>query len=173
MVTVDRRQGFTLIELLVVIAIIAILIGLLLPAVQKIRAAAQRMQCNNNLKQLALGMHNYHDTRNELPSGMSPGTVNFGNLYCCWGTWQVAILPYVEQQQAFNLYVNYGGDDSTGPRYGASPNTAVTTVRYKVFTCPSDTPNARSAVSRRIIMLLILATRVPTNRRVLSAVGSR
>jgi prepilin-type N-terminal cleavage/methylation domain-containing protein/prepilin-type processing-associated H-X9-DG protein len=137
-----RRTAFTLIELLVVIAIIAILIGLLLPAVQKVREAAARMQCSNNLKQLSLGMHGYHDTYLSLPPGMSPGTVNFGNLYCCWGTWEVAILPYIEQQNAFKIYVNYGGNDSTGPRYGASPNTQVTTVRYKVMTCPSDLPNA-------------------------------
>jgi len=135
-------RGFTLIELLVVIAIIGVLIGLLLPAVQKAREAANRIQCKNNLKQLALAMHNYHDAQGTLPPGMSPGTVDYGNLYCCWGTWQVAILPYVEQTNAFQLYVNYGGNDSTGPRYGASPNTLVTTERYKIMTCPSDVPNA-------------------------------
>ncbi len=134
------RNGFTLIELLVVIAIIAILVGLLLPAVQKVRAAAARAKCQNNLKQLALGMHNYESTNGVFPSGMSPGTVDYGNLYCCWGTWQVPMLPFIEQQNAFNLYQNYGGNDYTGPRYGAYPNTLVTTVRYKIMTCPADTP---------------------------------
>ncbi len=137
-----KREAFTLIELLVVIAIIAILIGLLLPAIQKVREAANMTQCKNNLKQLATGMHNYHDAYSTLPAGMSPGTVNFGDLYCCWGTWMVPILPYIEQDIAFRMYVNYGGNDSTGPRYGASPNTLVTTQRFKTMTCPSDTPNA-------------------------------
>src|SRR4051812_39498972 len=98
MVLVSRRQAFTLIELLVVIAIIAILIGLLVPAVQKVREAAARAQCQNNLKQLATGMHNFHDAHKRLPPGMSPGTVNFGDLYCCWGTWMVPILPYIEEE---------------------------------------------------------------------------
>src|ERR1700675_2690320 len=104
-----KRTAFTLIELLVVIAIIAILIALLVPAVQKVRDAAAATQCKNNLKQLALGMHNFHGAFKKLPPGMSPGTVNFGDLYCCWGTWMVAILPYIEQQSAFDQYSNYGG----------------------------------------------------------------
>jgi prepilin-type N-terminal cleavage/methylation domain-containing protein len=137
-----RRHAFTLIELLVVIAIIAILIALLVPAVQKVREAAARTQCKNNIKQLALGMHGYHDQHKMLMAGMSPGTVNFGDFYCCWGTWLVPVLPYIEQQAAFDLYVNYGGDDSTGPRYAAAPNTQVTHQRFQVMTCPADTPNA-------------------------------
>jgi prepilin-type N-terminal cleavage/methylation domain-containing protein/prepilin-type processing-associated H-X9-DG protein len=136
------RRGFTLIELLVVIAIIGVLIGLLLPAVQKVREAANRARCANNLKQLSLGMANYHGTYEVLPAGMSPGTVNYGNLYCCWGTWQVAILPFIEQDAVYRHYINFGGNDSTGPRYGASPNTTVTTHRFHVMTCPADVPNA-------------------------------
>jgi prepilin-type processing-associated H-X9-DG protein len=131
-----------LIELLVVIAIIAILIGLLVPAVQQVRESANRASCENNLHQLGVAMHNYHDSYKRLPAGMSPGTVNYGDRYCCWGTWMVAILPYIGEQPAFNIYQNYGGNDSTGPRYAASPNTQVTRLRFPILTCPSDTPNA-------------------------------
>src|SRR3954469_10152229 len=139
------RRAFTLIELLVVIAIIAILVALLVPAVQKVRAAAARAQCQNNLKQVALGMHNYHDAYKNLPPGEGPGnpadtiTTRRG---CCWGTWQTYMLPYLEQQALFQRYVNLGGSDLTGPRYGQDPNAKdVTSVRLSVLTCPSDQPN--------------------------------
>src|SRR4051812_6730319 len=89
------KRGFTLIELLVVIAIIAVLIALLLPAVQQAREAARRSQCKNNLKQIGLALHNYHDTANTLPPGWigDPTGSNAGNR---WG-WGTMILPYLDQ----------------------------------------------------------------------------
>jgi len=128
------RRGFTLIELLVVIAIIAILIGLLLPAVQKVREAAARMKCTNNMKQIALANHNYESAYGTFVPGIS-------RTGCCWGTWMIPILPYMEQDNLFKIYTNFGGNDTTGPRYSTTPiNSRVSRTRLPTFLCPSDTP---------------------------------
>ena len=125
------RRGFTLIELLVVIAIIAILIGLLLPAVQKIREAANRMKCSNNMKQIALANMNYESAYGTFVPGVS-------RTGCCWGTWMIPILPYMEQDNLFRIYVNFGGNDTTGPRYAAGVNAQVARTRIPTMLCPSD-----------------------------------
>lgn len=126
-------RGFTLVELLVVIAIIGILIALLLPAVQAAREAARRSQCSNNLKQIGLGMHTFHDARGHLPMGMA----DWG-----WGTWLVRVLPYVEHADLYEMYVDLGGTQDTtyGLTYRDAPNTQVTGVRLPFATCPSDKP---------------------------------
>jgi len=134
-----NRRGFTLIELLVVIAIIPILIGLLLPAVQKVREAAARSTCQNNMKQIALANMNYESAYGTFLPGV-------GQNGCCWGTWMIPILPYMEQENLFRNYTNFGGLDYSGGRYGAdtgtgspSGNNFVASTKLKTFLCPSDT----------------------------------
>jgi prepilin-type N-terminal cleavage/methylation domain-containing protein/prepilin-type processing-associated H-X9-DG protein len=130
-----RRRGFTLIELLVVIAIIGILIGLLLPAVQKVREAAARTQCTNNLKQIGLALQNYHDTNNAFPPGYIDGNTNpnstpDNDVGPGWG-WASLLLPYVEQQNVYNQ-INF----SVG--VGLGTNAAISQIHLKVYECPSD-----------------------------------
>ncbi|MFO0824368.1 MAG: DUF1559 domain-containing protein [Gemmataceae bacterium] len=132
------RHGFTLIELLVVIAIIAILIGLLLPAVQKVREAAARMKCSNNLKQLAIANMSHESAIGTFLPGV-------GKNGCCWGTWLVPVLPYIEQGALFQQYVNFGGLDYSGPRYNGGANGAVSSTRLTMFLCPSDNPSGVGA----------------------------
>lgn len=134
-----RRDGFTLVELLVVIAIIGVLVGLLLPAVQAAREAARRMSCSNNLKNIGLALHNYHDTYNRFPYGQQvegtlDGTandVNGGNAF----SWAYSILTQLEQGSLF---------DQFDARYAISENTITKNLTLaqtplEIFSCPSDT----------------------------------
>jgi len=152
MMSRQKSRGFTLIELLVVIAIIAVLIGLLLPAVQAAREAARRAQCVNNLKQLGLASHNYHDVVGKFPTGMYLHPVFGPTSGLAWNnaSWLVLLLPQVEQQPLFNS-VNFsmmmgtqiGGGWRWSPMYAAGdPNSTVRVTVLNSLICPSDnSPN--------------------------------
>ncbi len=131
-----RRRAFTLVELLVVIAIIGVLVALLLPAVQAAREAARRSQCSNNLKQIGLAFHNYHDTHQVFP----PAFINVGPNWH-WG-WGAFILPYVEQGPLHDALAP--GDNSQGVTQEEGPNAQPELqTRLGVYRCPSDV-NARA-----------------------------
>lgn len=131
-----RRRGFTLIELLVVIAIIAVLIALLLPAVQQARESARRTQCKNNLKQLGLAMHNYHDTFNLFPPG------NVASRVGGWGpSWWIFILPYLDQAPVYSSLTFDGvhpGWSCCGDASGVANGAVMRRAKINAAICPSS-----------------------------------
>ncbi|WP_152050589.1 DUF1559 domain-containing protein [Tautonia marina] len=148
------RGGFTLIELLVVIAIIGVLIALLLPAVQSAREAARRAQCTNNLKQLGLALHNYHDIHNTLAPGRiwraGPPGPSFPTIFSGTPntTWFILMLPQFEQQALYNAFnfelgaegvpTAWGVGGPLAPALGFFANSTVTGTKISIFQCPSD-----------------------------------
>ncbi|WP_437221729.1 DUF1559 domain-containing protein [Planctomicrobium sp. SH661] len=144
-----QKHGFTLIELLVVIAIIAVLIALLLPAVQQAREAARRSTCKNQMKQLALAMHNYHDTHNVFPPGFvsnASGICLDGSTITWFGApWSVMILPYIDQSPRYNTFNMVSGQFAgVFTTESSRSESARQLLRNTAFECPSD-PNASEA----------------------------
>ena len=132
----SRHSAFTLIELLVVIAIIAILIALLVPAVQKVREAAARSQCTNNLKQIGLAIHSFHDTHKYLPAGGNSDEPPYGTGGGWGSAWTVFILPYIDQGPLYSRFTFTGG---SGWGASASNNcTQANNLRIAVYLCPSS-----------------------------------
>jgi prepilin-type N-terminal cleavage/methylation domain-containing protein/prepilin-type processing-associated H-X9-DG protein len=145
----SRRGAFTLIELLVVIAIIAILIALLVPAVQKVREAAARTQCINNMKNIGLALHAFHDANKRLPPGCAGDNPPFGTAGNSHGSsWKVYILPYIEQGAIYSKWQFYGESGWNN----ANNMALVNNVMIPVYRCPSSvlplfTPNSITALN--------------------------
>lgn len=124
-----ERNAISLIEVLIVIAILGILFQLLLPAIEMSRESARRAQCQNNLRQIAIGITNYEQTKRALPVG------GYG---CCFGTWMPLIFPYVEMDNVSAQYIFNDPSYTQEVRYTGPKNLTVTTIHYPLFTCPSD-----------------------------------
>jgi len=140
-----ERRGFTLVELLVVIAIIGILVALLLPAIQAAREAARRTECNNNLKQIGLAMHNYHDTHGCFPAGAVREDSNSTNRRAHWA-WGTAILPFIEQQPLYEQLdpTKWKARQAINPGHAVLGDSGLRCLRamqerLDAFRCPSDT----------------------------------
>lgn len=145
-----RHFGFTLVELLVVIAIIGVLIALLLPAVQQAREAARRMSCTNNLKNIGLGLHNYHDTFGTFPAGYISNRPPIASSGICWNSsvtadlsqfasWTVMLLPFLEQTALHDRF-NFGEKFTMNPidGIGSATNHAAWEIPLDIYQCPSD-----------------------------------
>jgi prepilin-type N-terminal cleavage/methylation domain-containing protein len=164
----SRKRGFTLIELLVVIAIIAVLIALLLPAVQQAREAARRTQCKNNLKQIGLAMHNYHDTHTMFPlpsltvSNFPLGGGLGGSMTS--NVWSLAILPFVDQATVYNQY------DFNSSAFNPV-NQAAGQAKLKAYLCPS-TPRPSPGVSYTIPAPLLSSAGLSTSNWTLTDAGA-
>jgi prepilin-type N-terminal cleavage/methylation domain-containing protein/prepilin-type processing-associated H-X9-DG protein len=155
----SRRSGFTLIELLVVIAIIGILIALLLPAVQKVRDAANRTRCANNMKQIGIAFHNYHNNHGALPPGVQnpherpvpPAQPIFPNGAHPWWSWMAKLLPFIEQEATFKVADDYARSGSTtfvpwGSPAGQQKQNPVLGYTIQTWICASDDRTKYSTV---------------------------